>query len=208
MEKIEFDKPTLILASNSPRRARKFSEVGLNFVQMVSEVDDSALNDDFAHDGVSKRQEKQYAKSMALAKIQPFIGKVKNGAVVTADTTVLCEGRVLEKPITKEKCRENHEFISGKTAYTHNAMAVYYNGRTLCMVEIIKVKFAKIPSDVIDRICDEPETLDMAGYNRRGIVKEYVTNNARTSMGISIPHVIKMLKKLKFPIDAIQAGKK
>ena len=197
-ETVAFERPVIILASASPRRARKLTEYGIDFIQIKSPVDDSDINEQFPHEGVSKRQELKYAKKMALAKLQPFIGKIKNGAVITCDTTALCDGRILEKPGTHEKCREQHEFISGKTAYTYNAMAVYFNGKTRCAVEIIKIKFKPIPADVIETICDEPEALDHAGYRRAGALGAYVANNAPLSNGISVPLILKMLKKLGF----------
>jgi len=199
-EIIEFAKPTIILASASPRRAKKLTEHGIEFIQIKSPVDDSEINEQFPHEGINKRQQLKYVKKMALAKLQPFIGKVKNGAVITCDTTALCDGRILEKPVTKEKCREQHEFISGKTAYTYNAMAVYWepSGKTRCAVEIIKVKFKPLPAEVIEIICNEPETLDCAGYRRAGALGAYVVNNAPLSNGICMPLVLKMLKKLGF----------
>jgi len=197
-ETVEFDAPTIILASASPRRARELTSHGIKFIQIKSPFDDSTINAEFPHDNVTDEQEEEYTKAMALAKLQPFIGKVKNAAVIVADTTALCAGRILEKPITKERCREQHEWISGKTAWTHNAMAVYFNGKTECALEKIEVKFKVIPAEIIEEICNEPETLDCAGYRRAGALGAYVVNDARRSNGINVPMVLEMLKRLNF----------
>lgn len=203
---IEFEKPTIVLASASPRRSRLLTEHGIRHVQIVSTVDDTKLNDEHPHDGVSKKQEIEYAKNMVMAKLQPFIGKVKNGAVITADTSVFCAGQILEKPITKERCKEQHEFLSGKTNINYTAYAVYYNGKVLCKVMATPVKIAKLSPEVIEAICNEPEVLDCAGYRNQGQIGPYLRfkeSHRANLTGLHVPFVLKMLKKIGFPKEDI-----
>ena len=198
-EIIAFDKPTVILASGSKARAKKFEEKGIAFIQIVSNFDDSDINFDFPHEGITKRQEKQYVKSMALAKLEPFIGKIKNGIIITADTTVLCGGRILEKPITPQKCREQHEWLRGKTALVYTGIAMHFNGKTICKTPKIKYKFKIIPDKIIEHISNnEPETLQRAGFCRSGAVGDYceIKSKLKTGDDVLAYHVTKMLKKL------------
>ena len=206
MKPVEFEKPTIVLASKSPRRAQLLTDAGIRFVQMASEVDDNDLNYDHKHDGVSKKQEIEYAKAMAMAKLEPFVGKVKNGAVITADTSVFCKGRILEKPITRERCRTQHEFLSGKTNINYTSYAVYFNGRVLCRVMPTKVKVKKLSPEIIEAICNEPYALDAAGYYSRGKIGEHLIFNRKqwdNLTGFHIPFVTKMLLKIGFPKDEI-----
>jgi len=76
-EVIEFETPTIVLASASPRRAKMLEKYGVRFVRILSSFDDIELNNQFPHEGVTKKQESHYAKSMALAKLQPFVDKIK-----------------------------------------------------------------------------------------------------------------------------------
>ena len=203
-EVIEFETPTIVLASASPRRAKMLEKYGVRFVRILSSFDDIELNNQFPHEGVTKKQESYYAKSMALAKLQPFIGKVKNGAVITADTTVYCDGRILEKPYTKEKCREQHEFMSGKTTWVYTAIAIYFNGKIRCALQKLKVKILPLPDHVIEEICNEPETLDCSGFRRAGALAPYAISRESTPTGgLSVPMVLQILKKLKFPNETI-----
>jgi len=199
MQKIEFDKPTAVLASGSMQRAGKLKDAGIPFVQILSPVDDTDINYDFPHTNITKRQEKQYAKTMALAKLKPFIGNVKNGAVITADTTVLCNGRILEKPQSKQEARENQEFISGNNCYVYTAITIYYNGRTICKVLTFKVKIAPLPPHIIDKIVEEPEIFNNAGYWRGGALGPYATSKGKFATGDDafVYTIAKMLKKLK-----------
>ena len=200
---IEFNKPTVVLASASPRRARLLSDASIDFVQIVSTVDDTILNQKFPHDGITKAMATNYAKAMALAKLQPFKGKIVNGVVITADTCIYCDGRILEKPLTIEKCRAQHAFISGKTNINLTAYAVYYNGKVLAAVMPTNVFVKELPNDVIEVICIEPEILDCAGYRNQGQINPYlVFDKTETDnlTGLHVPFVQKMLNKLGFSI--------
>lgn len=200
-EIIEFDKPTVVLASASPRRSRLLTDAGISHVQIVSTVDDTELNMQHPHEGINKKQQIEYAKKMVMAKLQPFFGKIKNGAVITADTSVFCNGRILEKPITKERCKEQHEFLSGKTNINYTTYAVYYNGKVLCKVMATKVKLKKLSAELIESICNEPEVLDCAGYRNQGQIKPFLRfkeSHRANLTGLHVPFVVRMLKKVGF----------
>jgi len=197
-ERLEFERPTIILASGSPRRARALKNINIEFKQITSSFDDSTVNFSYAHEGINKRQQKKYALEMALEKLRPFIGNVKNGAVITSDTTVFCRGRILEKPGTKEKCREQHEFISGQKAIVYNSVAVYYNGKILSKVPTLKEKILPLSSELIDEICEEPEVLDCAGYMQQGKIGPYIVSKNKFKVGDAVFAYTtkKILKKL------------
>jgi septum formation protein len=174
-------------------------DAGIKHVKIVGPIDDTKVNMQYAHENVSKKQQRDYVKEMALLKIKPFIGKVENGAVIAADTTVFCKGRILEKPLTKERCKEQHEFFSGKTTINYTGYAVYYNGKTLCRVMATKVRVARLPKAVIQEICNEPEILDCAGYRNQGNIGPYLRlkESQRGNLtGLHIPFVLKMLKSV------------
>jgi len=202
-EIIEFDKPVIVLASASPRRSRLLTGAGLRHEKIVSSVDDTKLNTKFPHEGISKKQASGYAQKMVLAKLKPFIGKIKNGVVICADTIIFCKGRILEKPITQERCKEQHEYLSGKININYTAYAVYYNGKILSKVMPTKVKVKKLPKKTIESICNEPEILDCAGYRNQGQINPYLRFSKKYTdnlTGLYIPFVIKMLKKVGFSL--------
>ncbi|MCL2570167.1 MAG: Maf family protein [Firmicutes bacterium] len=200
-EIIKFPEPTLILASASRYRGQIMEQAGYKITKIISTVDDTEINHDHPHENVNSRQETQYAKQMALAKLQPFIGKIKNGAVITVDSSAFCHGRILEKPLTKEKCREQHEFLSGKTNYAYVGYAVYYNGKILTKVKKSKVKIKNLPEEIIQTICNEDHTLNCAGYRTSGAIGPYVIikpTHKNNVIGIDPKLVTKMLRKIGF----------
>ncbi|MCL2587316.1 MAG: Maf family protein, partial [Firmicutes bacterium] len=177
-------------------------ENGIAFQVKLMPIDEDALNQSVKHTGVSKRFAKKYGKMLAIEKLKPFVGVIQDGAVITADSVAWCDGVILEKPITKEKCREQHEFISGKKTYALTSHAVYYNGQVASFVKKSLVGIEKLPSNVLDEICNEPETLFCAGYRTGGAIRNYVWwekghgNNIR---GLDIGIVRRLLKKVGFP---------
>jgi len=200
----EFDKPTLVLASASPRRAELLTKAGIEFVKMPSNIDEEEIHKRFRQEDVNKRYTKNFAKEMALAKLSPFVGTTKNGAVITADTVVYFDGRIIGKPHTKEKCREQHQLLGGTTSYAITAVAVHYNGRTVYKVTSYPVKIAPLPDDVIETICNEPYTLECAGYRSSGAIGPYMRVNKNYYQGVAgldLPLLRKMLKKVKFPLN-------
>jgi len=199
---IEFDKPTIVLASASPRRSRLLDSTGIEYVKILSGLDDSEFNYDFPHENVTHKQTRKYAEAMAIAKLEPFKNRIVNGAVVTADSTVFCRGRILEKPHSIEHCREQHELISGKTNYAYNAIAVYYNGKITSKVLRVRLRIKPLPEHIIDEICNEPEILDCAGYRHQGAIGPYCSfktkNSASIIAGLNVPVVEKLLKRVGY----------
>jgi len=96
----------LILASNSPRRKEILIQAGFSFSVLPSDVDESfdvnlPLEDVPAI--LSAR------KAQALSDFHP------NALILAADTVVILEGKILNKPSTKLEAFEMLSQLSGKT---------------------------------------------------------------------------------------------
>jgi septum formation protein len=194
----------IILASSSPHRAKLLDDAGIKYEKVLGNVDEEAVHKKFRHENVSKRYVKTFVREVALAKLAPFVGGAQNGAVVTADTVVFCGRRIIGKPHTKEKCREQHLLISGRTNYVFTAVAVHYNGKTISKIKCSPVKIAKLLDEVIEEICNEPYTLNCAGYRTTGAMKNHCTfkkSEHQNIIGLDVALLRKMLQKVNFPLD-------
>ncbi|MCL2846339.1 MAG: Maf family protein [Firmicutes bacterium] len=203
-EEMEFDTPTIVLATGSPARKKILDNAGIPFVKKIVPIDEELLNAEIPHEGVSRRFAERYCHMLVNEKQKPFRGRVRNGVVVTCDTVVWCDGRILEKPLTREKCVECHEFVSGKMTYTVTAMAVYYNGKSASNVKTTWVKIAKLPPAVIDEVANEPATLLAAGYRTQGAIQWYIDckkGEIMNVVGLYLPTLRRLLKKVDFPIN-------
>jgi len=202
MEPLDFEKPIILLASASPRRSQILADAGIRFRKIAAAIDDSKINYNFPHENVSEEDHKKYSLFMAHAKLKPFVDIVRNGAVLTSDCTANCEGKILEKPETIEKAREQHQFLSGKTNKVFTSHACFFNGKTADAVRISDVHIEKLPPEIIERIISEPEVLDCAGYRMAGEIAKYSHYDPKEHnniKGFDPETVITLLKKVGFP---------
>jgi septum formation protein len=84
-------KPTLILASASPRRRQLLAEAGYAF-----EVDPSDIDEPEPEDGALPWQ---YAADLAWRKAMAVARRRENGLILAADTVCAVESQILNKPL-------------------------------------------------------------------------------------------------------------
>jgi septum formation protein len=103
----QFDNYRIILASRSPRRQQLLKEAGLQFDIAIKEYDETFPE---GLDG------KEIAEHISYQKAVLFKGELsENEIVITADTIVWCNNKVLGKPVDfNDAFRILHE-ISGNT---------------------------------------------------------------------------------------------
>jgi septum formation protein len=92
----------LLLASASPRRRRILAALGLPYEVCVSPVDEEALLD--LYDGPVSGLARWLAEQKARGALT--LPEAAGRIVVTADTTVLLDGKELGKPLDPEHARE------------------------------------------------------------------------------------------------------
>jgi nucleoside triphosphate pyrophosphatase len=86
-------KPTLILASASPRRRQLLAEAGYTF-----EVDPSDVAEP---DPASETSPSEYAAHLAWRKAMAVAGRRRTGLILAADTICSVEGIILNKPLDR-----------------------------------------------------------------------------------------------------------
>lgn len=103
----------LYLASTSPRRRELLQQIGLTFEVLKVSVDESPLEDETPA---------EYVARLAVAKARAAMELVSSGDIVLgADTTVVCDGRIIGKPESLEEAvaiwqslsRRSHQVLTG-----------------------------------------------------------------------------------------------
>ena len=95
----------LILASNSPRRKKILTDMGLDFEIIPSNYDEKMETDDFSYDKI---------EDLATQKCLDVVRRVDNDCVVlAADTVVVLHNKILGKPHTKENAYKMLSELSG-----------------------------------------------------------------------------------------------
>ncbi|MCE2963226.1 MAG: Maf family nucleotide pyrophosphatase [Chitinophagales bacterium] len=187
----------IILGSGSPRRKEILSSIWEGEIQVIkSEI------------------EEVYPDDLALEKIPIYLAKLKgedlkarvnliDDILITADTIVLCEGRVLGKPIEVEEAKAMLKFLSNKVHQVHTGVAIYYNNQVIEIEEKTDVHFGNLDIEAIDYYIEKYQPLDKAGsygiqefIGMIGIKK--IDGCFYNVMGLPASKVWEELKKLDF----------
>lgn len=184
--------PTLILASESPRRKYLLEQAGLNFDVIVSNVDETCPTDAGPVECVELLSRK---KAMAVALSH------KGSWVIGADTIVVSNGRICGKPSSPEQAREMLNMLSGTT---HRVLTGY----CICCIEkdveivdyaATDVLFRDLDEDQISWYLETDEPFDKAGaYAIQGLgtfLVKSISGSYTNVVGLPVCEVIEHLMK-------------
>lgn len=117
----------LILASGSKGRADILNGTGLQFSQIVADVDEAGLRDALyaKNENVSPEE---IAMVLGKAKAEIVSQSHLEAYVIGADQVLDFQGKIYEKPASIEQARENLLAFKGGEHYLHSAVCVFKNG--------------------------------------------------------------------------------
>jgi septum formation protein len=153
------DKAALILASTSPYRRLLLERLRLPFSAEAPGVAEAAQPGE---------RPAPLAARLARAKAQAVAGRHPGSVVIGSDQVADCQGRVLGKPVTAERAREQLALASGTTVVFHTAVAlVHADGATVeTHTDLTRVRFRRLGADEIARYVELDEPFDCAGSFR------------------------------------------
>jgi septum formation protein len=163
----------LILASSSPRRRELLTQAGMTFT-----VEAADINEDMRR-GESPAK---YVQRLAVEKAQAVWDRHKASddegdpiTVIGADTTVICNGEVLGKPVDQADARRMLELLSGRTHQVLTGVAAITRRATVSDVEITQVFFDLIGERELVTYLASGEPLDKAGaYGIQGYAARWI----------------------------------
>lgn len=147
-------KRPLILASSSPRRQYLMSEVGLSFSIEKPVIDESYP------EGLPVEQVARY---LASAKAEYFRTKMRDELIVTADTVVILENRILNKPSDRNDAVEMLSSLSGRTHRVMTGVSIVAKEKEEAFDETTEVTFEKLSGEQIEFYVDNFKPFDKAG---------------------------------------------
>ena len=189
----------MILASGSPRRQEILKEVGFNFKVVVPEIEEVSKEEE----PVKKILDISRKKAMSVGE------KYTNEYVLSADTVVVVDNKILGKPKNVEEAREYLSLLSGKeheviTAYTF--MSIEKN-IFLSDYSVSKVKFYKLDEETINWYIETEEYKDKAGaYGIQGkgrLLVENINGDFFSIMGFPVASFVNKLKEIGVDINEI-----
>ena len=143
----------LVLASASPRRALILRTLGVRFRVVVSGADERLEPGEEAG-AAAERLARLKAASAARSEPPP---------ILAADTVVVCEGRILGKPVSPEDARQMLRQLSGRTHEVVTGLCLIAPRGTRSGVERTAVTFAPMSAEEIDWYVASGEPMDKAG---------------------------------------------
>lgn len=146
----------IILGSNSPRRRELLAGLGIHFT-----VDTGNSFAESAEPGVEAHQ---VPVDMSLGKSHGFHRPLEDDEIlITADTVVIIDGRVLGKPHSREEAEEMLHTLSGRTHEVVTAVTIRDKRGEKCFSVSSIVEFCRLEDWEIDSYIDNFKPYDKAG---------------------------------------------
>ncbi len=158
----------LILASASPRRAHL-----LRLLDVPFEIAPSNANESL--DTILPPDE--YVREIAQRKIQAVAHRFDHALILGADTVVVLENAIFEKPNDAKHAEDMLAQLSGKThqVYTGLALTDTETGQTLTEVATTHVTMRVLSSEDISRYVATGDSMDKAGaYGAQGRASAFI----------------------------------
>lgn len=189
----------LILASNSPRRKKIMSDLGLNFEIIPSNYDEKLETDIFSYDLI---------EDLATQKALDVVKRVDNDSIVIgADTVVVLHNKILGKPHTKGNAFEMLKALSGQThSVVTSVCGINTKTNRAALISTTSyVRFNDLTDEMIHYYIDTFAPLDKAGsYGIQELPPNYIDKfegSFENIVGLAPEAVMEVLTKLDYKQD-------
>jgi septum formation protein len=181
----------VILASGSPRRRQLLGDAGFSFDVIESGVAEGHLGDEPARD---------YALRMAREKARAVSSRDRSAIVIGADTVVVCDATILEKPTSPDDARRMLRMLSGRSHVVVTAFSLARDGMIVESEAVeSRVTFRFLGDAEIDEYVASGEPLDKAGsygiQGRGGGFISRVEGSRANVMGLPTEQVVAALMR-------------
>ena len=200
----------IILASQSPRRKEILSCLGMKFDILVPDVDESS---DIRDPAVLVRTLSE-RKGLAARELLLSGGvDLSDTIIISSDTLVYCDGKVLGKPHDRADAARMMRLLSGRVHSVFSGIAVC-RGKDECVADAseTRVSFAHINDAALERYLDSCEYADKAGAYAiqeaasmfiNGIYGDYFT-----VVGLPVRKLYEMLNDMGIDMQSLCDGSK
>jgi len=146
----------IILASNSPRRRELLSGLGLDYeVRTLPGIDESYPD---------TLQGEEIPVYISSKKASAYLDALKdNELLITADTIVWLDGRVLGKPADEDEARQMLRDLSGKTHQVITGVTLATTTFQKSFASVSQVTFASLTEEEISYYVSHYHPMDKAG---------------------------------------------
>jgi septum formation protein len=181
----------VILASGSPRRRQLLAGAGIEFDVIESMVPEEHIAGEPARD---------YALRMAQDKAIAVSSRFREAIVIGADTIVVCETQILEKPTGAADARRMLAMLSARTHTVVTAFALARDGKIIESSPVeSNVTFRRLSDAEIEDYIATDEPFDKAGaYGIQGVGGGFISHvegSRDNVMGLPTERVVAALAR-------------
>jgi len=187
----------IILVSRSPRRIQLLNQIKLPF-EVAPGLFEEGL--------VSRKTPAEYACHQALQKALSVVSQYPEAFLIGADTVVVDEQGILEKPVNPADACQMLRRLRGKTHQVITGVAVVATGKTgkdvkyLVRYESTEVRMRALSEEEIQGYVRTGEPMDKAGaYAIQGVgalLVEGINGCYYNVVGLPLVLLMKMLKEM------------
>ncbi len=146
----------IILGSASPRRKKLLEQINLKFKTVSVDLDERQLPNEKPF---------RMVKRLAEEKLQLALQKIQHGIIITADTIVVLDGKIIGKPKDEIDAVKILKKLSGRkhTVYTGFAVFNTSTNKKIISYEKTFVQFRKLTNEEISLYVGSGSPMDKAG---------------------------------------------
>ena len=174
----DFKNKKLILASQSPRRHSLIKKLNVDFDVILPTFEEKLETDEYTDSTIISLSLK---KALSVLDSQNKADKksLKDSFVISADTVVVLDNKILGKPKNEAHAFEMLKNLSGKTHFVVTAITVLNADTKEAFSEVTKtfVTFQDLSDELIDNYIKTKKPLDKAGaYGIQEMGAEFIKN--------------------------------
>ena len=148
-------KVDLVLASASPRRSELLLQIGVNFIVVAVDIDETRHSHELPE---------AYVRRLALQKAKAGYARSHlSSPVLGADTIVALDGQILGKPRDKDEALVMMEMLSGRRHQVLSAVTIVADGFQGMRLSSSYVSFRKTSAVERERYWNTGEQIGKAG---------------------------------------------
>ncbi len=191
-----------ILASNSPRRKEILTQAGFQFSVLPSDVDESFP---------AEMKAQEVPVMLAERKAKALLDTCENSLILAADTVVILDNEILNKPVDKQDALQMLKKLSGKTHEVVTGIALASPQGIVTVADSAFVTFRELANWEMEWYVRGGSSLDKAGaYGVQDFIGmagiEQLNGSFYTVMGLPIYHVYQLLKPFILESKQIPIG--
>ncbi|HEX7273541.1 MAG TPA: Maf family protein [Casimicrobiaceae bacterium] len=202
------ERPSVYLASKSPRRQELLRQLGVEFEPLLLREAPGRRRDVVE---APRKDEPPLEYVKRIARTKAAVGWHRMGRrglapkpVIGADTEVILDGTVVGKPSDAADAVRVLSSLSARTHDVITAVAVRWQAQLALAVSTSRVTFRAIPADELERYVATGEPSDKAGgyaiQGKAAVFVRHLEGSYSGVMGLPLFETAEILARIGFPV--------